>query len=64
MKSDKLTTADIGQWIDNDEGLYNWWKRSRQGKREFIRDNRAELESCIRRVTDGTKPAHYLAYGG
>lgn len=63
MKDRKLTASDIGQWIDNDEGLYNWWRSSRQTKREFIRENRAELEQCIRRVLDGTKPAHYLAYG-
>jgi len=47
MKTDKLTVADIEQWIDNDESLYNWWKRSRSSKRQFIRDNRTELESCI-----------------
>ena len=63
MKADKLTISDIDQWIDNDEGLYNWWKRSKQSKRAFIKENRAELEACIRRVLDGNKPAHYLKYG-
>jgi hypothetical protein len=63
MKTRKLTMADIGQWIDNDEGLYNWWRGSKQRKSVFIRENRAELKACIRRVLDGTKPAHYLAYG-
>lgn len=63
-RRDNLTVQDIGQWIDNDEGLYRWWKSSRQAKRAFIRDNRAELESCINRVRTGNKPAHYLAYGG
>ena len=62
MKNSRITLADISQWIDNDEGLYNWWRRSRQSKRSFIKDNRDELESCIRRVIDGDKPAHYLAY--
>ena len=60
----QLTAKDIGQWIDNDEGLYRWWKSSRQSKAVFIRENRAELERCIRNVTEGSKPAHYLAYGG
>ena len=64
MKGDKLTAADIAQWIDNDEGLYNWWRQSKQPKRVFIRENRAELETCIRNVTEGRKPAHYLTYGG
>lgn len=79
MTQDKLTITDIEQWIDNDEGLYNWWKSSRtsvvsrytgnttgsqpMNKREFIRQNRTELEACINRVLTGSKPAHYLAYG-
>lgn len=62
MKNDNLTVADIEQWIDNDEGLYNWQRSSRLSKREFIRQNRAELEACINHVLNGTKPAHYLAY--
>jgi hypothetical protein len=59
-----MSIADLGQWIDNDEGLYNWWKGSRQSKREFIKQNREELTRCIERVTSGSRPAHYLAYGG
>lgn len=50
MKTNKLTLTDIEQWIDNDESLYNWWRRSRISKRQFIRDNRQELESCINAV--------------
>lgn len=57
-----VTTSDIEQWIDNDEGLYNWWKSSRQSKREFIKENREELVRVIKKVTSGAKPAHYLAY--
>lgn len=60
----KLTISDIEQWIDNDEGLYNWWRGSRQSKRAFIKENREELTACINRVLNGSKPAHYLAYGG
>lgn len=55
-----MSIADITQWID----LYNWWRRSRQSKRAFIAENRAELTACIERVINGSKPAHYLAYGG
>lgn len=58
-----MTRAEIAQWIDNDEGLYDWWRSSRQSKSAFIRDNRAELTACIERVTNGSKPAHYLKYG-
>ena len=58
----KLTIKEIADWIDNDEGLYHWWKGSKQSKRQFIEDNRAELEANIRRVLDGTKRPHYLIY--
>lgn len=52
MKNSKLTTSDIGQWIDNDEGLYVWWKQSRQKKSQFIKENRDELIRAIRSVLD------------
>lgn len=51
-------------WIDNDEGLYNWWRSSGMNKEHFIKVNRAEIDECIENVTTGKKPAHYLAYGG
>lgn len=51
------------QWIDNDEGLYNWWKSSKLSKREFIKQNKAEIDAAINNVTSNKKPAHYLAYG-
>lgn len=61
-----MTTSDISQWIDNDEGLYNWWRstRPRQSKTKFISENRKELVACINNVQNGSKPAHFLAYGG
>ena len=57
-----INDTDRAQWIDNDEGLYNWWRGSRQSKRAFIRENRAEIDATIRNVRDGRRPAHYLAY--
>ena len=48
----KLTLNDIEQWINNDEGLYNWWKESRQSIRLFMSDNRSDLEASIRRVLE------------
>lgn len=33
-------------------------------KREFIKENRAEIEAAINNVLHGKKAAHYLAYGG
>lgn len=47
-RGESLTVSDISQWIDNDEGLYNWWRGSRQSKTAFIRANRSELEAAIR----------------
>lgn len=80
MKTDRLNDDERSQWIDNDEGLYNWWKSARRQtlnpfsglvrdagqmpKREFIRQNREEIDRAINNVLNGSKPAHYLAYGG
>jgi hypothetical protein len=58
-----VNDTDRAQWIDNDEGLYDWWRGSGQSKRAFIRENRAEITRCITAVLDGDKPAHYLKYG-
>lgn len=58
-----MSKVGISQWIDNDEGLYNWWKGSKKAKQAFIKENRCELEACIKRVLEGTKPAHHLTYG-
>jgi hypothetical protein len=58
-----MTNADISQWIDNDEGLYNWWKQSRQPKRKFIQENKEELARLISNVINGKSQAHSLAYG-
>ncbi len=57
-----LNDTDRAQWIDNDEGLYNWWRSSGQSKREFIRQNRRAIGAAIGTVTSGKQPAHFLAY--
>lgn len=59
-----ITTKEIELWLDNDEGLYNWFRRSRLSKREFIKQHRNELKECISSVVSGEKPAHFLAYRG
>ena len=64
MRGEAVNNTEREQWIDNDEGLYDWWRSSRLSKREFIRQNRAEIDAVIANVTEGTKPAHYLKYGG
>lgn len=64
MAKQTLNNTDRSQWIDNDEGLYNWWRSSRQSKAAFIKENREELDRCINKVLGNEKPAHYLAYPG
>lgn len=44
-----MNNREREMWIDNDEGLYNWWRSSRLSKREFIKQNREELDACINR---------------
>jgi len=48
---EKLNNAEREQWINNDEGLYNWyndWKRrNRDGIRGFIKENRQEIDAAI-----------------
>ena len=55
------------QWVNNDEGLYDMYKRWRRhnkgGMRGFIRANRAEIDSLITGVSDGSRRAHDLKYG-
>lgn len=43
----RLNNSEREQWINNDEGLYNWKRRSRLSMREFIRQNREELDRLI-----------------
>ncbi|MPN59818.1 hypothetical protein SDC9_207540 [bioreactor metagenome] len=50
MNSQRITTSEIELWIMNDEGLYNWWKSSRMSMRNFIRENRSELISMIKKA--------------
>ena len=42
-----LNDDDREQWINNDEGLYNWQRSSRLSMRNFIRQNRTELDAHI-----------------
>ena len=55
-----MTNAEIGQWVDNDKGLYRWWKGSRLSKREFIKEHKQDLIAAITAVVSGKLPAHFL----
>ena len=58
------TGASREDWINNDEGLYDWWQASGLSMRKFIAENKDEIDAAIRNVSSGDKPAHYLKYGG
>lgn len=49
----RLNNAERENWIMNDEGLYRWWKSSRKSMRNFIRDNKDELDEAIKRALPG-----------
>jgi len=57
-----MNDTERSQWIDNDEGLYGWWRRSGLSKRAFVRQYRKELDAAITPVISGDKPAHWLKY--
>lgn len=57
-----INDNDRGEWIDNDEGLYLLWKRSRKSKKTFIKENRGLLDEIIIGCRNGNIPCHYLAY--
>jgi len=42
-----LNDEDRREWVQNDEGLYVWWKRSGIGLYRFVQENRAELTRLI-----------------
>lgn len=43
----RLNDEDRREWVQNDESLYIWWKRSALGLHRFVRENRAELTRLI-----------------
>lgn len=57
-----MNDTERAEFIDNDEGLYDWWRGSGQSKARFIRENRAEITTAIDKVVNGDKPAHFLKY--
>lgn len=59
----KLNDHDRQQWVDNDEGLYRWWRSTGLSRREFIRQNRSEIDKAVRAMVNGERRSHYLAYG-
>jgi hypothetical protein len=48
----RLNDDDRRDWLDNDEGLYDWWRYSRLSKREFIKFHREEIDSHVNAVLE------------
>lgn len=57
-----MNDNDREDWVNNDEGLYKMWKRSRLSMRAFVRKNRALIDEVVGNVQSGKKRQHYLEY--
>jgi hypothetical protein len=42
-----MNDEDREQWVNNEQGLYNWWRRSRKGITVFVRENRKEIDRYL-----------------
>jgi hypothetical protein len=51
-------------WIQNDEGLYRWWKSTRMSMTAFIKENRNEIDEAINRVLNPKKSRTFWGYNG
>lgn len=49
MKNQKRNDKEREMWIQNDEALYRWKRRTGGSMRAFIKANRAELDAYIDR---------------
>ena len=47
-----MNNREREQWIDNDEGLYLWWKSTGLSMRAFIKQERAEIDAAISAALD------------
>jgi len=47
MSRRTMNDGDREEWVNNDEGLYSWWRSSGKGITVFVRQNRAELTALI-----------------
>ena len=64
MKDQRINDEERRQWVLNDEGLYNMFRRSKhRTERAFIKNHRKEIDEVINNVVSGKKQAHYMVYG-
>lgn len=55
--------SDREDFVNNDEGLYDMWRKSGKGITVWVRENRALIDAYMGNVTSGRKRAHYGTYG-
>lgn len=51
-------------WVNNDEPLYGWWKSTRKPLAKFIKENRAEIDGRIARVSHKNDEVTWRNIGG
>lgn len=57
-----MNDDDRENLVNNDEGLYDMWKRSGLSMRKFVRKHRRTIDEVAGNVKSGKKPQHYLKY--
>jgi len=53
MRQKRFTVNDEDrkEWVNNDEGLYRWWRSERVALSRFVRENRDSIDEVIEKVT-------------
>lgn len=59
-----INDSDREDFVMNDEGLYDMWRKTRRGITVWVRENRELIDEAMGLINGGVKPAHYLKYGG
>ena len=39
-----MNDTEREEWVNNDEGLYRWWRSTRMSMRLFVRTNRGDID--------------------
>jgi hypothetical protein len=67
MKGDRINDHERELWIQNDEGLYNWYQRESRhapgGMRAFIKRHKAEIDGIIRGVVQAPPRQSSIFFG-
>lgn len=53
-----MNNSEREMWIQNDEGLYRWWKSTRLPMRKFIQEYKVEIDTAIDSVLNPKRTNH------